>query len=194
MINKNMKTAIIFISTGKKSYYKKFIRSMEILGFKVHYINLEWKHKTLSDWINQARIQIKRVKQPFHLVGFSVGAMVALILAKESHPRSLIICSLSPFFNDIKYKIPSHIKNTAGKKRLNDFKKYNLKEITKNIKNNKIPTSIFVGSKEIPIMIKTAKYLNRFITNSSFHMEKACKHDINCFDIKAGLPKEACSN
>lgn len=59
----------------------------------------------MTDYLEEYRRQLKhKENDEVYLFGFSLGAMLAFIIAKEVNAKKLILCSLSPFFKeDLKF-------------------------------------------------------------------------------------------
>src|SRR3989344_7131050 len=111
--------------TTRSKNYKEVIRSAKNEGLLVVPVNITWSaDKDMSHYIRQADNQIpNNITQDF-IFGFSFGAYIASILAKEKKAVGYIFCSISPYFKaDLKY-IPDKSRKYFGEKIMNSFKKY----------------------------------------------------------------------
>ena len=107
----------------------------------------------MSDLIRRSLRKIDanvKKNKPDHVTifGFSFGAFIAVVIASKRKllPIDLILCSLSPYFNeDIEY-LPENWKKELGDDGIKDFSRYTFP------KNLKARTLIFVGEKEHKIV------------------------------------------
>ena len=130
-------------STDSESYRKiaNFFRTKEIEPIP---IKISWRHKVMSDYVEQFKSQAK-IKNPDYILGFSFGAMIAFISADEIKPKTLILCSLSPYFKEDLSKIRDGWIKVVGKKRIADLEKYSFDELSKNLDSKII---LIYGEKE----------------------------------------------
>lgn len=121
------------------TYFKK-------KGLVVQESNIHWDHKVMTDYVEEFSAYYTQHKgEKNYVLGFSFGAMIAIISAQVLQPDGLYLCSLSAYFKeDHPYVKPSYLK-TTGKKRIDDFKHYKANEISKRLS---IPTTVFYGTKE----------------------------------------------
>jgi predicted alpha/beta hydrolase family esterase len=92
-------------------------------NFKIIFIQINWNNKTMSDYIEQFCYIYKSNKGTSNYVlGFSYGAMIALLSAKRTNPNKLLLCSLSPYFSEDIPTMNKCWKAFIGKRRVNDFK------------------------------------------------------------------------
>jgi len=125
---------------------KKFI-ALDVKEYKLKKgiipVNLTWKNNTIKDWCNKLKINNKDI-----IIGHSLGAAIALIVAKKTPPKELHLYSPSPIFTEtIKYLDDKNLKY-FGKKRLKEIKI--IPKVT-------CPVTIYVGGNEDRIMKLTAK-------------------------------------
>lgn len=140
-------------------------------------VNIDWKNKTMSDYVLQFKSIVKKDKgKNISVFGFSYGAMIAFISASDLKPKKLYLCSLSPYFKeDLKY-IPVKWKKIVGKRRIKDLNTFSFDKIACGIKSK---TYVFVGDKEGNLSIRRAKLANKKIKNSKLIIVLAAKHDIS---------------
>jgi len=126
-----MKKVTLYIIPGvgestRSKNYKEIIRSSQKLGHKVIPVNIRWSAKMdVSDFISQAKEIILDDGKNCFVLGFSLGAYIAAILAPKKKIAGLIFCSMSPYFKSNLKDIPLSAKRYWGKKMINSFKKYN---------------------------------------------------------------------
>lgn len=110
-------------------------------------INLTWKHNGIKDWCEKVKFTNKDI-----VTGHSIGAAVALIVAEKNPPKELCLYSPSPIFTETIALLTKSHRRHYGEKRqreVNPIPKVNC------------PITIYVGSKEHPIMKKTAEIIAR---------------------------------
>lgn len=148
-----MKKNLVFIALDGNEY--KDILSIKYPDFAITIVSLDWNRKSIFDWNDTARKQIRDMKVDL-LIGFSIGAIVAVILESELMVKKLELVSPSPFFREYIPKFSKTMLKVLGKKRINDIEKISLKKIKTQSK-----TDVFVGSKELPIMIDIATFVSK---------------------------------
>lgn len=146
------------------------ISPIKIKGYNT--IIVDWRYKTITDLVNEV---IPKVKSNTILAGYSIGGTIALILAQRLNLKKLILYSPSPLFKEKVNTLSKPALNVLGKKRLADAKTYSIKEIINNIK---IPVDIYIGSKEIKVMISFANYLHKRLDSSLIIKEGYCHRDL----------------
>ena len=84
--------------------HEKLQHQLELLGYTLIYIEIDWRNTTISRWVQQVLSEArKHAPGTFALVGFSFGAMTmaiaASILCAEHHdPAVVVLASLSGYF------------------------------------------------------------------------------------------------
>jgi predicted alpha/beta hydrolase family esterase len=83
----------------KSRDYQAVLDMYKQSGYEPHFINIDWKYKTIDDWVVEVenRISKEDIKNSI-LSGFSFGSMVALAVAAKTSPKQLLLFSLSPYF------------------------------------------------------------------------------------------------
>lgn len=146
---KKYETLFIIPGFKEKISDKQYValRKMFITkGFDVKMVPIVWDRKVLSDWIAQFREFFEKNEgRRNSVLGFSWGAMIALVTAKDIRPNRLLLCSLSPYFAEDLPKIPERWKRFIGHRRVNDFAKYSMKSAVKGVSSK---VKIFIGSTE----------------------------------------------
>src|SRR5579872_1101996 len=95
---------LIFIVPGFKHQanepqYKWMKIYFKSLGFGVKVVPILWDRRVMSQYIEQFKDYYSRNKgDTNYVLGFSFGAMIAMISAPNLHPTRLYLCSLSPYF------------------------------------------------------------------------------------------------
>ncbi len=117
-------------------------------GYQAEFIRIDWKYKTIDDWVEQVKTKIpKEDLRNSLLSGFSWGSMIALaISAEHTNPKKLLLFSLSPYFAEDLPNVKKPWFKWAGKYRVAAFKNFSMNKLAAKID---CPTTIFIGSKEV---------------------------------------------
>lgn len=143
--------ATLFIIPGFKEQvsdeqYLALRKSLPNKDYKVVFVPIVWNHCVMTDWIDQfLSFYKKNCGEKNIVLGFSYGAMIALLTAKTLRPAGLFLCSLSPYFSEDLQYIPERWKHFIGKRRMEDFRRYSMKEAVRGLR---IKTKMFIGSVE----------------------------------------------
>jgi len=173
---------VAYIIPGYTEYqhgkvYKKIAMLFKSAGIIPIPVWINWKgRKTMTDYINQfyERYNIENRKDDeVYLLGFSFGAFISFVSAVTLKPKTVILCSLSPYFSeDIKYLKKSW---KMGKNKMSDFKNYKFSKLVKSFHSN---VFILVGSKEGSIVLKRARTAHKTTKNSKLIIIDKAKHNI----------------
>lgn len=115
-------------------------------GFIVKTVAIDWDRKVMSDYVEQFLMYFHENKsEENHVIGFSFGAMIALISADDLNPDGLILCSLSPYFSEDLCTLKKSWQSFMGQKRILDFANFKSNIITKQIH---CKTTVIYGTAE----------------------------------------------
>ena len=104
-----MKKIAYIIPGFKESYltkkgYEKVGEFFKERGIEPIQIDINWEYQNpgrFRDFLAQFLKQYKRRKDAeIYLLGFSFGAVIAFLAEQKIKPRVLILCSLSPYFEE----------------------------------------------------------------------------------------------
>jgi len=164
----------------KSRDYQAVLDVYKKLGYEPRFIKIDWKYKTIDDWVEQVQAKLSKENvQDSLLSGFSWGAMIALVLAAKYYsPKKLLLFSLSPYFaEDLPYVKKPWLK-WAGKHRVATFKHLKMNELAVKIQ---CPTVIFIGDKEVSKysdMKRRTREAHKRIQGSKLVIIKGVKHDV----------------
>ena len=164
----------------KSRDYQAVLDVYKKLGYEPRFIKIDWKYKTIDDWVEQVQAKLSKENvQDSLLSGFSWGAMIALVLAAKYYsPKKLLLFSLSPYFaEDLPYVKKPWLK-WAGKHRVAAFKELKMNELATKIR---CPTTIFIGDKEVSKysdMKRRTHEAHKRINGSKLVIIKGVKHDV----------------
>ncbi len=172
---------VVFIIPGhsestSKVAYQEIGKNFKHKGFIVKFVDISWKYKTMSDYLNEFRNEYNKYKGHLNTVlGFSFGAMIGYLTAEELKPDYLFLCSLSPYFaEDLKYILK--YEKYIGKKRMKDFAQYKFNEQAKKIKSQII---LFLGDKEIKEVKDRVEDASIKLKNSRLIRIEGATHNIS---------------
>lgn len=176
-----MKTIYIIPGYGfdcNAQEYKKIAEIFKIRGFNVVPVKIFWKYHTMSDYVKQFKKQFDSEKEhgEIYLLGFSFGAMVAVIsAAKFAKPKALFLCSVSPYFSEDLEKIKPYWKKEIGMKRVADLEGFSFNELAPKIACR---TYIFAGTKEGKEVEYRVNQAKEKIANSELFWIKDAEHSL----------------
>jgi esterase/lipase len=129
----------------KSRDYQAILDLYKQLGYEPHFVPIDWKYRTVDDWVEQVEKRIsKKDLQDSLLSGFSFGSMIALAVAAKTNSKQLLLFSLSPYFKE-DMPLPEKYGKWAGKRRIENFEKMSFNKLAAEIES---PTIIFIGFKE----------------------------------------------
>lgn len=157
--------------------YNKVATFFEEQGIEPIHIEIDWERgdpKRFSDYAKQFLDLYKKPKATqVYILGFSYGATVAFLTAIKTKPDALILCSLSPYFEeDMKDLKPAWVRW---------FRKYFTESdysFTKLASKIKTETYVIVGEKEDKSCHVRAKDARKKLSNSLLTIAKGAGHKI----------------
>ncbi len=149
-------------------------------GFLVKAPDVHWNNRTLTDWVQSFSEYYQANKTAEnHVIGFSYGAMIAMVSAVDLQPDRLYLCSLSPYFSeDLDVLKPSWVK-MIGKRRMNDFGRHSAAKISAKITSK---TTVFYGSAEgvtYPQLKVRCQEVARSISKANIAVALGAPHQID---------------
>lgn len=176
-----MKKLFVIPGFTKKSSDARYRWIRRDLGdrYDIEFVNIHWKYRVMSDYVEEFKEAYeKRKARTNYVLGFSFGAMTALLSAGDLKPNKLFLCSLSPYFkNDLPY-LKDWWNGLIGKHRLKDFKTHDARRAAK---ATSMPTTLFIGEKEVekfPRMKSTYSNALRNLPNGTGIIVPDAPHDI----------------
>lgn len=176
-------TTLFVIPGFKEKIEDKQYRQLKKLfvqkGFSVKMVPITWSYRCLSDWVLEFEDFFAQHKgEKNYVLGFSYGAMIALLAAKHVRPNKLFLCSLSPYFQEDIAKIPSRWKSFIGKKRTQDFKNFSFAQAVDGLR---VKTIVFLGSAEankFSLLKARCEAAATLLPNAKLVVIKGASHDI----------------
>ena len=166
---------------------KKLVTVFKKHGIKPVIVKIAWKGKKpllFQTYVDQFLKQYKKEKgEKTYILGFSFGAMIAYLTAGQTKPRGLILCSLSPFFEEDFATIPEKWTKWWTK---NYKETFVFKDSSPSVKSK---THILLGDKEGPEIMARGKEAQRQISGSTLMVIKGGRHNISQKQYLAELEK-----
>lgn len=186
----------IFLIPGFKTQisdamYQWLIRYLKSNGYVVYPVPVTWNNRTITqnakDFLDF--FEARKTKNNY-IVGFSYGAVIALMTPKQTQPRKLLLCSLSPDFQEDSGEMPNWLKKYIGKKRYADILTRSGRELAKLLQAN---TVLFCGEKEslnYPQLQKRSAETAKLAVNAKLIMVQNAPHDISFPAYQDAVQKE----
>ncbi len=176
-----MKKKVAFIIPGypyspRRKEYQTIANYFSKAGIAPVLINITWKTPTprnFNDYLKELARQTRVYKNcTTYLLGFSFGAILALLATKQLRPKAVILCSLSPYFAEDMEALPNswrvwwkkHYKNNLS------FKKI---AATVNAK-----TFLLVGDLEHATVHVRAEAAKKILSRADLHTVKGAEHKL----------------
>lgn len=147
-----MKTVLFIPGFQENIYsrdYPKTIKAIEKAGYKVKFVDINWKRTTIKHWVEEFDAVYKNYDpKDTILAGFSYGAMTAFMAATKRSPVELWLFSLSPYFIEdmTQETFKKAWLNYIGHRRTDDFKTLSYVSLIKSISSR---VKFFYGDVEL---------------------------------------------
>lgn len=157
--------------------YNKIAKFFEMAGIDPIHVEIDWEKNNPKKFDDYNQQFLKVYKKPkvgeVYVLGFSFGATVAFLTAVKTKPKALILCSLSPYFEeDLKDMKPSWVKFFRANFIDSD---YSFTKLASKIKNT---TYIMVGNQEGEICLNRARDAKDKVQDSHLIIMKGVEHKI----------------
>lgn len=160
-----------------KRGYDKIAKLFEARAIEPIHVEINWKNKksvSFTDYTEQfLKLYKKQKDTEVFILGFSFGAMIAFLVASKIKPKALILCSLSPYFEeDLKNLKPAWLK-WWQKHSVGDD--YSFIKLASSITSK---TYLIVGEEEHKSCLIRTKDAKRKLLNSHLFVAKGAKHNV----------------
>jgi pimeloyl-ACP methyl ester carboxylesterase len=174
---------IVYIIPGygeshtRQKGYDRVGRFFKERGIAPIYIEIPWHIKKPHQFEYWTAQFLKKYKKPkgvkVYMLGFSFGAVIALLAEPKAKPNTLILCSLSPYFIEDHPKLPKswlewYRKNMKGSD-------YHFGDLTFPVRAR---TLLLMGDKEPLVVGRRMRAARRMIKKSSLFIAKGATHAI----------------
>ena len=193
------KVVYIIPGFGYSPHHKEYVKLAEVFrknGFKPKVVRINWYRRKMEDYVEQFMNQYQSSpEEEVTILGFSLGANVALLVSPMVKPKNIVFCSLSPYFKedqtdmkDIKYKWHEKplmlLTEVLVSPALKSMKKYSFNDLSVKINSQ---VFILAGKKEIPGLIERAKDAHKRIPKSKLLLIENTGHDIGSAEYREAL-------
>ncbi|MDZ4231277.1 MAG: hypothetical protein U1C52_00590 [Patescibacteria group bacterium] len=157
--------------------YNKIAKFFEEYGIEPIHVDIDWKQSSPERFSNYTEQFLEIYKKPkgveVYILGFSYGATIAFLTTTKTKPKTLILCSLSPYFKeDLNGMKPSWIRWFRKNFIESDY------SFTKLAPKVKSKTYLIVGDEEDKSCLIRAKDAREKIQDSKLSIAKGAKHKI----------------
>lgn len=195
-INMAAKDRTFFLLPGFKTQikdqsYKRLVAFLRGKGLVVVPVPIHWQNRTLSQNAQEfVSFYHAHKSKENYILGFSFGAVIALMTANETKPQGLYLCSTSPIFAEDLASMPSWLKRYMGTRRLAHAASISYKKLSKNIKARSV---VFFGEREaaeMPSIKLRSMAIARSIKGSRVVVATGASHAINSSEYLAAIMSE----
>jgi pimeloyl-ACP methyl ester carboxylesterase len=175
----------IFIIPGFKTQvkdplYNELVTYLKSRDYVVQAVPITWNNKTVSqNAIEFVRYFNENKGNSNYVLGFSYGAVIALMTAEIVDTKKLILCSLSPDFKEDSNAMPTWLIKYIGKNRFADTLTRSANKFAKKLT---VETIVFYGEKEgidYPQLKIRSEQTAKLAPNSKLIVIKDAPHDIS---------------
>lgn len=176
---------VFFIIPGFKSQvtddvYTWLVSHLTMLGYAVKGVPVNWGYKTVTQNAAEFLNYFNQHKSNHnYILGFSYGAVIALLTAENTECDALYLCSLSPDFKEDIDMIPPWLKTYIGINRYTDISTRSGVALAKKLVT---PTTVFYGETEggeFPQLKVRCEETVRYTKNAKLVVVKNARHDIS---------------
>lgn len=186
-----MRTAIVLAGRHDitDKMYRPIVDEFKTQGWdKVIYYGPDWDAKSVEKLISDFLKKVPDDAQPLTLLGFSLGAMIALIAAEKLKIENLILCSPSGYFQEYDTLLTDDDRAWADKE-LTDFRNYSAVQVIRNV----YPAHgvLLAGESGLKQWPDFKKWVEDLKSNSGWKYIELAKtgHEIESFTYQAAIRK-----
>ena len=176
-----MKKKLIYVIPGfrhqpKQKAYKEIAKMLKTEGYQPIVVPVSWRQSTISENTKQFLKVYKKLKtRKKYILGFSFGAMIALLASTKVSTAGLILCSLSPYFQEDIKRVK---KSSVSQLMKDDFSSLHCSTLVKQIKAKQI--HMLYGAKETKSLIhRVTNTFDQMLSEEKYLTQiKSTEHDI----------------
>ncbi len=151
------------------SAYRKIATMLQNEGYQPILVKIPWTKTTISQNTDYFLKKYKKINaKKKYILGFSLGAMIAFVASTKVTAYGLILCSLSPFFNEDLLKINTKRISPIQLRRHQDFLTLHCSTLSKKIKAKQI--LMIYGREEEKSLIKRVKETYRQLSSKNKYL------------------------
>lgn len=160
-------------------------------GFKVVVAPITWTRRTNEECAEEfVSIFNKDKTAANYVLGFSYGAVIALMTANALKPKKIFLCSLSPDFKEDVPAMKKWIQKYIGVHRFREAKAKSGHTLAKSLM---VPSVIFYGTAEgkmYPRMVVRAQETSRLARRSKLVVVQGAPHKVDHVAYQAAIRSE----
>lgn len=179
---------VIFIIPGFRQLptsraYKNLAKILKKEGYHPVLVSIPWKNSTISENSDYFISKYKKVKaRKKYVLGFSYGAMIAFLASTKIKSNGLILCSLSPYFQEDISTAKNRVLSRLATQRYMDFSKLHCSLLAKRLKTKQVV--MLYGTLEARALIKRVRTAFSEIDSENKQLLKVKKAEHNISDKK----------
>jgi len=158
-------------------WLQKFLKAK---GYKVIMAPITWNRRTMNDYVVEfEKFYLKHKADENYILGFSYGAVIALMAGERLSPKKLFLCSLSSDFKEDLPRMKKWIIRYLGKRRVAEIATRSGRKVAKELS---IPTIVIYGEEEgrqYPELKIRCEETVRFAKNARLLVAKDSPHNIS---------------
>lgn len=168
-------------SSPSRELYQEIGAQYDESGITPVYVEIDWSTRDILDYISQARKSMAACKgSEKYFYGFSLGGLIALGLAKESAPLSVVVSSVAPFFKEdiepLAWYSPHSLYNWWL---FGESETISAKEVVSDLNKSDTKVVLLVGSEEKELMIRRSSSLAKELHNGELVVMDGVGHGIS---------------
>ena len=171
--------------------YQWLVRYLSHKQINIVAVEIHWNYRTMRDYITEFQIIYQKNKTKVNYVlGFSYGAVIAVMTGQDLLVDRLLLCSLSPDFAEDRTAMSPEIVTYIGKKRYTEASSRLAQAIAKNLT---VQTVLFCGEKEsvlYPQMLIRAQEMVSSAQHAKLVMVENAPHDIGFLEYQREIIRE----
>lgn len=160
----------------KQKAYKEMAKMLKVEGYQPIMVPVSWRQSTISENTEHFLKVYKKIKtRKKYILGFSFGAMIALLASTKVSTAGLILCSLSPYFQEDMKRVK---KSSVSQLMKDDFSSLHCGTLVKQIKAKQI--HMLYGAKETKSLInRVTNTFDQMVSEDKYLTSiKSTEHDI----------------
>jgi esterase/lipase len=175
----------IFLIPGFKTQiadaqYQWLVSYLQSKKYVVKPVSITWNYKTVTQNAEEfLHFYDNNKSTQNYILGFSYGAVIALMTENITNPKEIILCSLSPDFKEDTKNMPKWLQSYIGNKRYADTKTRSAHKLAKSIETNLVAMYGEKEGNDYPLLKKRSEETANLATSSELIIVKNAPHDIS---------------
>ena len=187
--------SVVYIIPGFFEYpdnygYVEISKMFKARGFEVVIIRVDWesKDKIFYGFVNDFIEYYKKnnIYDNVYVLGFSAGAWISFMASLVIKPKCVILCSLSPFFNEDMLDWKEKWITPIGYKKFETIKNYIFANFVKLIDYRII---LLYGEYDNEVVKNRSIMANKLLKNSKLVFIRKAEHDIRQAEYLESIKK-----